>query len=456
MSGVNEHQPASKLRDIRRLCHPRALRGDELETLYVSTDQARDRNCDVRQSIISILDDTETSQRILVYGHRGCGKSTELAKLMADLGGGWLCVNFSVLEELPPIGVRAEEVLLAVAHQLVKAVQDAKLKGLEADERLKKVAEWFTAVKKISSSGRDAEALAEAGVKVGTGRWLFGLADIFAEFSSAMKFRSSTETSIVEEVRKRPGDLIEQINRVVESIQDALKPDGRRLLIIVEDLDKLGIGDARSVFIENGQLLAGIRAHVIYTIPIFTFHSPDASAMKALFDHDFSLPMIKVLNVDGSRADGFEVVREIVLRRVATAAIDEDALNLLIERTGGVLRHVFEVLQRASNMTTLHEPPIRREHIEYGLRQLKGEMGIQIALPQHTKIEGVEKVEQLYEKLADYAKRQKAGNPCPPTGDPIVQVLLKSCALVEYNGQRWLGVHPLVVEFLKDLGGYDV
>ena len=43
----------------------------------------------------------------------------------------------------------------------------------------------------------------------------------------------------------------------------------------------------------------------------------------------------------------------------------------------------------------------------------------------------------------------------PVTGEPVVQVLLQSCALVEYNGKRWLGVHPLVIEFLKDLG-YDV
>lgn len=456
MSRVNVHQPVSTLRDIRRICNPRPLHGVELETLYVKTDDARDPDCAARLSIRSILDDAETAQRILVYGHRGCGKSTELAKLTADLGAGWLCVNFSVLEDLPPIGVHAEEVLLAITHQLVKKASGEKLAKLETDERLKKVVEWFTAVKKTSASARDSELSIGAGAKAGTGGWLFGLGELFAQFSSDLKFRSSTETSIVEEVRKRPGDLIEQINRVVESIQDALKPSNKRLLILVEDLDKLGIGDARSVFIENGQLLAGVRAHIIYTIPIFTFHSPDASAMKASFDHDFSLPMIKVLNADGTRAKGFEIVRDIVRRRVAEASIDQDALDHLIERTGGVLRHVFEVLQTAANMTTLHEPPIRKPHIEYGLRRLKAEMGTQIALPQHVKIEGVDKVEQLYAKLADYAKRQKEGKPCPPTGDPIVQVLLKSCALVEYNGQRWLGVHPLVVEFLKDLGGYGV
>ncbi len=449
--GVAQYQPATKLRDIRRLCHPRPLSGEELTTLYVETDAARDPDCGVRESIQSILDDTKSTQRILVYGHRGCGKSTELARLTKDLGEGWLCVNFSVLDDLPPIGVHAEEVLLAITHQLVEGAKKEKLQSLEQDERLKKVADWFKAATKRSSTARQTELELTAGAKAGTGGWLFGLAELFAKFSSDIKFRSSAETSIVEEVRKRPGDLIQQINRVIESVQDALKPD-RRLLIIVEDLDKLSIADARSVFIENSNLLTGIKANIIYTIPIFTFYSPDANAMKAAFDHDLSLPMIKVLNPDSTRANGFEIVKDIVHRRVAKTAIKTDALNFLIEKTGGVLRHVFQVLQTAASMTTLREPPICKHHIEYGLDRLKAEIGIQIALPPNLKLEGVEKVEQLYDKLVDYAKLRAKRKACPTTSDPAVQVLLQSCAFVEYNGKRWLGVHPLVVEFLKDLG----
>jgi len=452
---VEPNKPATKLREIRNLCHPRPLKNGELNTLYVETEAARDPNCDVRQSIKSILDDAPATNRILVYGHRGCGKSTELALLAKELGDGWLCVSFSVLDELPPIGVHAEEVLFAIAHQLVESAKAAQLDSLEQDERLKKVGDWFKSITTTAESARDAQLELGAGVKAGTGGWLLGLADIFAKFSSDIKFRSSTQTSIIEAVRKRPGDLIQQINRLLESVQEALGMQKKRLLIIVEDLDKLSIADARGVFIENSNLLTGIQANIIYTIPIFTFYSPDASAMKAAFDHDFSLPMIKVLNPDGSRAKGFDIMKQIVHRRVDKSAIQEDALELLIEKTGGVLRHVFEVLQTATSMTSLREPPIKRKHIEYALGRLKAEMGTQIALPRDQKVEGVDKVEQLYDKLVFCTERLREGKPCPPTGEPVVQVLLQSCALVEYNGTRWLGVHPLVIEFLKDLD-YDV
>jgi DNA polymerase III delta prime subunit len=443
------------LRDIRDLCHPRPLTGEQLNTLYVETDAARNPECGIRHSIKSILDSASATKRILVYGHQGCGKSTELALLAKELDGGWLCVNFSIQTEANIYGLRAEDVLLVIAGKVVEAAKAAKLDALETDERLKKVGDWFKQVTKTSDDGKEAELAFGAGAEVGTGGWLFGLGKLFAKFSSDIKFRSTSQTSIVEEIRKRPGDLIEQINRVVESVQDALKAKGKRLLIIVEDLDKLSIADARSIFIENANLLTGIQANIIYTIPIFTFHSPDASAMKAAFDYDFPVQMIKVLNPDGSHADGFEIVRQIVHRRVAPSAIKEDALNLLIEKTGGVLRHVFQVLQTASNMKSLREPPIERKHIEYALGDLKANIGTQIALPLDKKIDGLDKVEQLYEKLVDRIKLLRAGKPSPVTGEPIIQVLLQSCALVEYNGKRWLGVHPLAIEYLKDLG-YDV
>jgi DNA polymerase III delta prime subunit len=452
---VQKFKPATKLREIRELCSPRPLVGEQLDTLFVETDAARDPEDNARQAIKSILGDSGSNKHILVYGHRGCGKSTELALLAKELGDGWLCVNFSIQNETNIFGLRAEDVLLVVAYKIVEAAKREELHSLEQDERLKKAGDWFKQVTKTTESGKEAQLELEAGVKAGSGGWLFGLGELFAKFSSDIKYRSTSQTSIVEEIRKRPADLIEQINRVVESVQDALKARNKQLLIIIEDLDKLSIADARSVFIENSNLLTGINANIICTIPIFTFHSPDANAMKAAFDREFPVQMIKVRNPDDTRANGFNVVKEIVHRRVDKSAIDEDALELLVEKTGGVLRHVFEVLQTASNMTSLREPPIQRKHIEYGLLRLKADMGTQIALPIDKKIDGLDNVKQLYDKLFERVRALREGKPSPVTGDPVIQVLLQSCALVEYNGKRWLGVHPLVTDFLKELG-YDV
>lgn len=448
-------RPAKKLREIRQLCHLRSLKGEELDALFVETGDARDAEQSVRQTIRSALDD-DSPQRLLLCGHRGCGKSTELAKLVEELGAGWLCVTFSIVEDLPPVGVLAEEILLAIAHRLVQAAATEKLQALDTDPRIKAIDEWFRAITKTETRNRESSVEANAATEIGTGGLLAGLFKVSTRISSDLKYRGTAETSVVEEVRKRPADLIEQINRLVESIQEALHPSGRRLIIIVEDLDKLSIADAHGIFIQNGQMLANIRAHIIYTIPIFTFTTPDADAMRALFDDVFSLPMIKVCQPGGAKVEeGFAVIRKIVDRRIDPGALERDALELLIEKTGGVLRHIFEVLQTVTSMTRLRVLPIRREHITYGLGRLRTQLGIQVALPRHVEIPDVNKIEQLYERLRDCARKCREGKPCPPTGNPIDQVLLQSCALVEYNGERWLGVHPLIIDYLKDVG-YEV
>jgi len=62
------------------------------------------------------------------------------------------------------------------------------------------------------------------------------------------------------------------------------------------------------------------------------------------------------------------------------------------------------------------------------------------------------KVQDLYDRLAEDAKVQLEGAVNPPKTDAINQVLLKCCALVEYNGRSWHGVHPLVMDILDELG----
>ncbi|MFZ4703805.1 MAG: hypothetical protein ACOYMG_27490, partial [Candidatus Methylumidiphilus sp.] len=79
----------------------------------------------------------------------------------------------------------------------------------------------------------------------------------------------------------------------------------------------------------------------------------------------------------------------------------------------------------------------------------KAEMRTEITLP-YDPVPGLERPEQLYDRLNQCLTQQQIGKPCQPSGLVIDQVLLKSCALVEYNGERWLGVHPLVQEILAE------
>ncbi len=146
-----------------------------------------------------------------------------------------------------------------------------------------------------------------------------------------------------------------------------------------------------------------------------------------------------------------ELVKRIVMARIDKSAMEEEALELLIHKTGGVLRHAFQVLQTAAAMSDV-EIPLAYKHIRYGLNKLRQELARQITLPRDNQQWGGLTVSKLFDRLQEYARLQESGKPIPVVSDPANQILLQSCALVEYNGEGWLGVHPLIVEHLKKMG----
>jgi hypothetical protein len=445
-------QPASdqkqELRELRRLCRLGALEPEQLPLYWVNTNAARDPQSSLRQRIMDKLEDeADKDVQILVYGHGGSGKSTELVKLITDQRDVFFTVRFSAFEQLDLLSITAEDILVVIAEQTVAAANDA---GLHVSEKeLQPIYNWFAQeeVSLTDSSESSLEVQAEAGVGSSA---LSLLAKLMASIKSDIKLSSDREHSRVLQIRQRPSALVNQVNLLVDIVRGALPAD-KRLLIIVEDTDKLDIEAARRVFIENVNLLTSITANIIYTIPIFTFHSPDAQIMRNKFDACLSLPMIKVAESNGTRAAGFDIVHDIIRCRIWPRWLNEEAAELLITKTGGVLQHVFEVLNTAASMTTA-SLPLGKEHIEYGLQRKTREFYSEITLP-YGGIPGEElKVQDLYDRLAEHARVQLKGEENPPKTDAINQVLLKCCALVEYNGKSWYGVHPLVMDILRDLG----
>ena len=435
---MNAHQ--EKLRAIRRACGLGPLDKKNLDQYWVDTDEARDPQQSIRESLRLRLGDNR-DVRLLFYGHGGSGKSTELAKLVQELGDNYYVVAFSVRNEMSFIDVTSEDLIMVLMERLLSKAKNDDLpinaKALEG------MHEYFATVTSTQ------ERTKEASGSLSSPALLALLAKLFLDLKAEIKLEAKSTETRAQKVRQRPGELLNQANILINSVRHAL-PKERRLLFMVEDLDKLDISTARKVFVEKTNILTGIGFSVIYTIPIFVFHSPDASLLRRQFDGDFSLPMIKVAEPQGARAKGFEVVKRIILQRLGPDSLTTEALDLLVEKTGGVLQHAFEVLGNAALMRNA-TVPLEPEHIRYALQRKKSEFWSEITLPSEP-VQGLESKNQLFDRLRDCLTSQRGGRPCNPSGDGIDQVLLKCCALVEYNGKRWYGVHPLVQEMIDELG----
>jgi hypothetical protein len=440
---------ASSIENLRRVCRPEPLTGEELDVFFVETDEARDPHRLTRNNIEKALEDETVS--LLFYGHRGCGKSTELNKFLAERKATVLPVQFSVLEEMTPTSAQVEDLVLVIIERLLTMAEKEKL-ALEED-RLEKIYDWFAETTRQQETGRDTTVETGAGVDVSKTA-LGKLLGLFAHFKGEVKFNAASRETSIFQLRKRPSDLIDRANEILRAIPKALeeKGDNRQAVVIVEDMDKLDLKEAREIYVNRANLLTSLHVRAVYTIPIYLFHSPDANAFRDRFTSVLALPMIKVREPDGSEVKkGIDTVKQIVWSRIECELIEEQALKHLVLQTGGVLRHVFQVFQIIAAMKDVQKP-IGMQEVKYALAQVRRELWQMIALP-HEKFPGVpESVEDLYGRLVEYTRIQRDGKRPPCDSDAINQILLKSCALVEYNGEGWFGVHPLVEENLEMMG----
>ncbi|MCP4655885.1 MAG: AAA family ATPase [bacterium] len=444
---------ATTLSAIHQSCDARPLRREELAEFYVPTAEARDPVVSRRDELRKrLLRDPGKDTKILLAGHGGSGKSTELVKLTQEIEDRFFTVSFSVAQECNLFHVPVEDVLVVMMERVISALDEAGMGEQIADagETLREIHRWFAEELELEEEKVGTGIEAAAGIDTSQS-YLGKVLGLLAKLKLDIRRADERVHRMSLKKPQRLGALADRCNQLIRVAKKALRPSGRHLLLIVEDLDKVNLVDARRLFLEQPAILAELNAGVLCTVPIFLLHSPDRGALDQHFE-TIVLPMPKVSEVDGSPCEtGRKTIREIVGRRVAEGLIQPAALELLIDKTAGVLRDVFEVLVVAAEAAeSLHErgkqeaAVITWDNVRYGLNRRKNEYVRAIStvnLPAEWNLSS----RDLYGRLREIAKGPV--NVLP--SEPANMVLLQAKAILEYNGEGWFAVHPLVHELLE-------
>lgn len=162
-------------------------------------------------------------------------------------------------------------------------------------------------------------------------------------------FKTGTETkkTIRKSIEPKISYLISLMNETLEDMNDQLKEKQQKeLLIVVEDLDKLDIADARHLFVEHRKTLLALHLKMIFSFPIYMAYTAEFGMINDDFDKDVLYSMIKVNNSDRSEnEEGIAVLKEIVYKRMKEKLVAEDALKYMILKSGGAIRDLFPCLQ---------------------------------------------------------------------------------------------------------------
>ncbi|MBD2597365.1 AAA family ATPase [Nostoc spongiaeforme FACHB-130] len=388
------------------------------------------------RTITRISPDTPTCQ--LFTGHLGCGKSTELLRLKAELEEQkFQVVYFESTHVLEMADVDVTDILLAIAGQVSETLEANKI-------RLKPsyFAKLFTEVVDFLQTPIDLGVEAELSV---------GIAKITAKTKESPQLRRRLRDYL----EPRTQNILQSINKeLLERANNELKNQGKKgLVVIVDNLDRVAIRPLPSgrslpeyLFIERGEQLRKLACHLVYTIPLSLIFSNDSAELQHRLGGGVApkvLPMIPVRLRSGEIFNqGLSLMRQMVLARAFPDIEVSDRLSLVTELfdnletldrlcliSGG---HVRDLLGLLFDCLREQDPPFERDCVELVIQRQRDYRAH--AIDPHE-----------WELIFQVVEQQRVG------GDIAYHALLRSLFVFEYRDHRgaWFAVNPVIAETQK-------
>ncbi len=385
--------------------------------------------------------------KLLLSGHTGCGKSTflNLLRVHPKIEGPFFPVKFSIQDILDPNDATHIDILLSLVIQTLIAIDEAKDITINIEQTLlRKAEELYRELAGLlrregettSRRSRQVEAGTETGVNLNS---------IIAWFKSTLLARFKVENETRETVRQyykpKMTDFLRTIDDVLLRIQAALQD--KRLMILIDDTDKIPPSQGLDIFFENGQHLSAPKTNIVFMVDTSLSCSSKYATIVGKIGHEEFFPAIKTIERDGSTSATTKanqrMLRELVRQRAGKEFFPDTALNKAVEMSGGVVRELIRILQEAMFRA---RGRVRNNHVD----------------------EAVIRVRNGYNLYSDHVKVLKAVLESPnwfQTSEEEVTEKLESIlldllympALFQYrNGEdKWYRPYPLFIPWLQNL-----
>lgn len=370
-----------------------------------------------------------TKRHVLLFGHIGCGKSTELLHLGKKLTetGKVSVVPVDVLNNLDRNNLQYADALMAMVHALLAHLEKQGV-GLHG-ESVRKLENWFK--EHVKTEERAKELVAQLETKAVAEVGIPFIAKFVAGFTSAFKTNASYKESLRQVIRNTYSQFAEAFNEFLREAESGLEGRGLggRVLFIIDGTDKMRSDDTKRFFVEDAEQLLAIDALMLYTAPISLKY--EGSPLGKVTD--IVLPMIKLAERDGTPFDAGKqaLLKILALRADPTAFADAALMERLVDFSGGHPRELLRLLSLCCEFA--EDDQIDAEAVERACKALSSDYRRFLEPEDYALLE-----------CMDRESEQHGGN------DERTRRLLFRLALLEYNDGSWRRSHPAV----RQLEGY--
>lgn len=458
---VQQTVPAASLEDIYKTLQPLPLQTPEELLAFYTPEINGVRGGDKMERLQLGLNRAFNSSlfyKACVMGHPGVGKSTELSRLIDQIQGKFCAIRFSAVAELDPGNFKPLDVVLLMMAEIAERTAQSVEKGgagqHPSEARLREIWDWFATEKDTREQAQTVAASVETGAGLKEDSLWGKILGLFATLKGEMKFAATRKTEVVEYRINRLTSLIEVANRLLDECNRLLiEATGHQWLFVGEDFDRAGIPNDRieDLFITYANIFQDLRTHLIFTLPIGLFYSENAPRLPFPYDRSLIIPDTPTYLPDHSpNQAGRAVVQKALSARMDLDLFEPDQLLRVTVASGGNLRDLFGLVNYAADSALLRiAQKMDASDVNGAIINLRS--GYERQLGQSP----FNREATTYDDKAALLKRIYNGDKDAQVPNPVLYSLLSARAVQEFNGQRWFGVHPLVVDVLAAQGRLD-
>ncbi len=389
----------------------------------------------------------------LFTGHIGCGKSTELLSLKAELEqAGFNVVYFESSQDLEMGDVDIGDILLSIARRVSESLDSWEKLEIPEPKGLKKILQG--AAKLLMT---EIEVSAEASIP-GLGKVAVSTEGKFSlvalgigKITATAKNSPELRSKLREYLEQRTKSILDVINEeLLDPAIAKLKQCGKKgLVVIVDNLDRVetnpkswGRSQPEYLFVDRGEQLRQLKCHVVYTMPLQLMFSTDFSRLTQRFMvQPKVLPMVPVRLRDGSEcAEGMALLRQMVLARAFPDSDPQQRLSLMI-----VVFDRPETLDRLCRVSGGHVRELLRllrDWIQKDRRLPLSALGLETVIRDYCNQMTLAITPYEWKLLRQVQQRKWV------SGDDRYRVLIQSRFVYEYRDTQgsWFEINPILAE----------
>ena len=413
----------------------RALTVEQLQDFYVERPEVQNLLNEMRLQL-----ELQYPCKGLLTGHRGAGKSSALTKLGHTLSTRkrrWV-VHISILDKLDLNDLSYIDIVFLMAVEIVQSCVDAHI---DLDGHDQSLQNWVRQIEVIRQEERSSSVTAAAEIRAGMPKlgWLTLPVQAFLSVGAKVGEEANTRKIVREQLEPQFSELL----GIIDDLQQAIyKARERRLVCLIDGLDKASIETAEKLFYKNGFYLSAPGCSVIYTFPVSLQHNENFNQTKAYFTETFVLPNFKVQyskfvhkveSAGTEESKGIAQLCEVITRRAEHTLFNEKTLKTIALFSGGIARTAIALSQSSVRKALARESEsVAIEHVEAAIAEERRSFDRQLSEKQKKLLTKVQQTEHI-------------------DADPEAGYLdlLHNLSVIEYaNGDVWYGVSPIVSALL--------